>query len=33
MNITAETSSDYRIYAKFESGGQIIETSWEFEVQ
>ncbi|MDP2924818.1 MAG: hypothetical protein Q8N99_00440 [Nanoarchaeota archaeon] len=33
LNVVAENIGDYRIYAKFESGGQIIETSWEFRVQ
>jgi len=32
LNVVASSVGDYRVYAKFESSGQIIESSWEFWV-
>jgi len=33
LNIRATSSGDYRIYARFESNGQFIESNYEFKVQ
>jgi len=32
QNVSVSEPGDYRVYAKFEVGGQSIETSWEFSV-
>jgi hypothetical protein len=32
LNVVATPSGDYRVYAKFEFYGQVVEASWEFGV-
>jgi hypothetical protein len=32
LNVVASIAGDYRVYAKFEAYGQVVETSWEFAV-
>ena len=32
LNVAASSAGDYRVYARFEAYGQVVENSWEFGV-
>jgi len=32
LNVVAGSAGDYRVYARFEASGKVVETSWEFGV-
>ena len=32
FNVVTTSAGDYRVYAKFEVSGKVVETSWDFKV-
>jgi len=32
LDVVADSAGEYKVYAEFESGGQVVETNWELEV-
>ena len=32
MKVKADSAGDYRVYARFEKDGKIVESNWDFKV-